>query len=266
MKKRLSPISSQIIEQGKLQGTTYKVPQGNLTINVEVIRPFLQDPRGCWRHKFLMKKANFPVKKRFSPISRVIEHDKRPETTCKGPQGNLTINVEVIRPFLQDPRCCWRHKFLKKKAIFPVKKFWPTSSRIIVHDKRQGTTYKVPQGNLTINVEVIWPFLQDPRGCWRHKFLKKKANFPVKKRFSPISSRVIEHDKRPETTCKGPQGNLTINVEVIRPYLQDPRGCWRDKFLKKKANFPVKKRFSPTSSRIIKQDKRQGTTYRGSTR
>ena len=116
-------------------------------------------------------------------------------------------------------------------------RFSPISSRIIDYDKRQGTTYKVPQSNLTTNVEVIRPFLQEPRGCWKYKFLKNKAKFPVKKRLWPISSRIIEHDKRQTTTCKGPQSNLTINVEVRRPFLQDPRGCWIHKFLKKKATF-----------------------------
>ena len=145
-------------------------------------------------------------------------------------------------------------------------RFSPFSSRIIEHDERLETTYKGPQGNLTIKVEVKRSFLQDPRGCWKHKFLKKNATFPVKKRFSPISSRIIEPDERPETTYKGPQGNLTIKVEVIRPFLHDPRGCWKHKFLKKKAIFLVKKRFSPISSRIIEHDKRQITTYRGSTR
>ena len=185
MKKRLWPISSRIIEHDKRQGTTYKVPQGNLTINVEVIRPFLQDPRGFWKHKILKNKAKFPVKKRFSPISsRIIEHDERPETTYKGPQGNLTINVEVKRSLLQDPRGCWIHKFLKKKATFPVKnRLSPISSRITEHDKRWGTYYTGPQGNLTINVEVKRSLLQDPRGCWKHKFFEKKATIPVKKRF-----------------------------------------------------------------------------------
>ena len=208
------------------------------------------------------------MKKRLWPISsRIIEHDKRQRTTYKGPQGNLTIHVEVKRPILQDPRGCWKQKLLKKKATFPVKKgFSANSSRIIEHEKRPETTYKGPQGNLAINVEVKRSFLQEPRGCWKHEFLKKKATFPVKKRFSHKSSRIIEHDDRPETTYKGPQGNLTIHVEVKRPFLQDPRGCWKHKFLKKKSNFPVKKRFSAIFSRIIEQDKRQGTTYRGSTR
>ena len=235
MKKSLWPISSRNIEHGKRQGTTYMGPQGKVTIIVEVKGSFLQDPRGCWKHKFLKKKANCPVKKRFSPISsRIIEHDKGQGTAYKVPQGNLTINVEVIRPFLLDPRGCWKHKFLKKKANYPVKKrFSPISSRIIEHDKGQGTAYKVPQGNLTFNVEVIRPFLQDPRGCWKHKFLKNKAIFPVEKRFSPISSRITEHDKRHGTTYKVPQGNLTINIEVIRPFLLDPRGCWKQTFEEK---------------------------------
>ena len=265
VKKRFSAFSSRIIDQNKRPKTTYKVPQRNLTINVEVIRPFLLDPRGCWKHKILKKKANFPVKKRFSPISsRIIEDDKRQRTTYKRPQGKVTINVEVKRSFLQDPRCCWKHKFLKKNAIFPVKKrFSPISSRIIEHDKRQRTTQKGPQGNLTINVEVIRPFLLDPRSCWKQKILKKKADFPVKKRFSPISSRIIEHEERHRTTYKVPQGNLTINVEVIRPFLKDPRGFWKQKILKNKAIFSVKKRFSPISSRIMEYDKRPETTYKG---
>ena len=185
VKKRLWPISSRIIEHEKLQRTIYRGPQGNLTIHVEVKRPILQDPRGCWKHKFLKKKATFPVKKGFSAnSSRIIEDEKRPETTYKGPQGNLAINVEVKGSFLQDSRGCWKHRFLKNKAIFPVKKkLWPISSRIIEHDKRPETIGKGPQGNLTMNVEVKRSFLQDPRGCWKHKHLKKKATFQWRKVF-----------------------------------------------------------------------------------
>ena len=127
-----------------------------------------------------------------------------------------------------------RTNIFEKKAISPVKKsLWPISSSIIEQNKRQKTTYKGPQGNLTSNVEVIRPFLHDPRGCWKYKFLKKKAIFPVK-RFWPTSSRLIEHDERPETTDKGPQGNLTFNVEVKRSLLHDPRGWWKHKFFEKK--------------------------------
>ena len=66
----------------------------------------------------------------------------------------------------------------------------------------------------------------------------------MKKRFSPFSSRIIEHDEHPETTYKGPQGNLTINVEVKRSLLQDPSGCWKHKFLKKRQPFQWRKDFN----------------------
>ena len=123
------------------------------------------------------KKAISPVKKRLWPISsRIIEQNKRQRKTYKGPKGNLTSNVEVVRPFLHDPRGCWKHNFLKKKAIFPVKRYWPTSSRLIEHDERPETTYKGAQGHLTFNVEVKWSLLHEPRGCWKHKFLRKKGN------------------------------------------------------------------------------------------
>ena len=123
-------------------------------------------------------------------------------------------------------------------------RFSPISSPITEHDERRGTSYRGPEGNLTINVEVKRSFLQDPRGCWIHKFLKKKATFPVKNRLSPISSRIIEHDERPETTYRGSQGNLTIKVEVKRSLLQDPRGCWKHKFLKKRQPFQWRKDFN----------------------
>ena len=120
-----------------------------------------------------MKKTFWPL---FSPI---IEFEKPQKTTCKGPKSILTINVEVIRPFLQDRRGCWRNKILKKKAIIQVKRLWTTPSRIIEHDKRQETTYKGPQGNMTINVEVKRSFLQDLRG-WKQNFLKKRQPFQWK--------------------------------------------------------------------------------------
>ena len=37
--------------------------------------------------------------------------------------------------------------------------------------------------------------------------------------FWPVFSRIIEHDKRQETTYVGPKGNVTITVEVISSFL-----------------------------------------------
>ena len=98
------------------------------------------------------------------------------------------------------------------------KRLWPISSRIIEHDKRPETTYKGPQGNLTINVEVKGSFLKDPRGCWKQEFLKKKATIPVKKRFQPILSRIIECDNPQGTIQKGPKRITTFTVEATRSF------------------------------------------------
>ena len=133
---------------------------------------------------FWRKRQTFQWRKDFRLFLLVLWNKTNVWEKLTGvPQGNLTINVEVIRPILHDPRGCWKHNFLKKKAIFPVKKIWPTSSRIIVHDKLPATTYKGPQGNLTFNVEVKVSFLQDPRGCWRHKFLIKRQSLQWRKDY-----------------------------------------------------------------------------------
>ena len=55
-------------------------------------------------------------------------------------------------------------------------------SRIIEHHKCQRTSFMVPQAVLNITEEPIRAFFQDLRGCWKHKFLKRKAKLPVKKR------------------------------------------------------------------------------------
>ena len=58
-----------------------------------------------------------------------------------------------------------------------------------------------------------------PRGCWKLKFLKKKGSLSSEKNFLAIFSRSIEHDKYQGTIYKGPEGFLTITVEVIRSIL-----------------------------------------------
>ena len=184
MKKNFWPIFSRIIECGKTQGTIYECPRCKLTNFVENRRSFHWDLRGCWKQKLLKKSNLSSEEKILAYFPRINDCDKSQGTIWKGPKRIMTITVEVTRPILQDAGGCWKHKVLKKKAMFPVKKsFWSIFSRIIEQDKRQGTIYKGPQGNLLITLEFIRPFLQDPRGCWKRKFLKKKAIFPVKKSF-----------------------------------------------------------------------------------
>ena len=53
----------------------------------------------------------------------------------------------------------------------------------------------------------------------KHKFSEKKANFPGKKRFWPIFSRIFECDKPQVTNCKGPKDILAITVEARGSFL-----------------------------------------------
>ena len=186
---------SHIIQSDKPHGTIYKGLQAILTITVEPIREFFEDLGGCWKHKFLKRKANFPVKKNLWPIfSRSIECHKPKGTVSEGAKGILTFTVELIRAFFQDLGACWRHKFLKNGNICSKNYFEACSFFIIECHKPYGTICKGPTGIPTITLEAIWWFLEHLRGCCKHKFLKKKANLPVKKILWPIFSRRIEFD------------------------------------------------------------------------
>ena len=76
---------------------------------------------------------------------------------------------------------------------------------------------------------IFW----DLRGCWRHKVFNKMSNFPLKKRFWPKFSPIIEHDKYHGTLYKGPQDNLASIVQMIRSYFAK-KEVDRNKRLKKK--------------------------------
>ena len=47
----------------------------------------------------------------------------------------------------------------------------------------------------------------------------EKGNFSSEKIHRPRSSRVIEHEKPRGTICKGPQGIVTVIVQVLRSLL-----------------------------------------------
>ena len=63
------------------------------------------------------------------------------------------------------------------------KTLWPKISRIIEHDKRQGTAYDGTQGLLTRYLQAIWSFLWDLRNR-DPKFSKQRLSF-CRKRFWP---------------------------------------------------------------------------------
>ena len=142
----------------------------------------------------------------------------------------------------------WKQYILKGKANFPAKKNVAFFSRLIEHDKRQRTTYKVLKSNLTITVEDIGSFLKDLKGCRKHNFLNKKGKLPSEEKILAFFSRLIEHDKRQRTTYKCLKSNLTLTVEDTGSFLKNLR-CWcNHKVLKRKAIFSVKKTFWPILS------------------
>ena len=71
-----------------------------------------------------------------------------------------------------------------------------------------------------------------PKNLLKTQIFEKKAIFPLKKRFWPIFSRNIQHDKCRGTFYKGPQGALTIIVQTIRTFVWHLRGRQSQTFQK----------------------------------
>ena len=90
--------------------------------------------------------------------------------------------MDVIRSFLKDLGGWWKHKFLKKGNLSCEEKNLAYFSSKIDCEKPQGTIHEVPKGSLAITLEDIRSFLHNI-GWWKQKLLRKKAIFPVKKRF-----------------------------------------------------------------------------------
>ena len=114
----------------------------------------------------------------------------------------------------------FKKQIFEKKAIFPVKKnFGPFLSGMIEYDKCQEKLIRAHKvfDNYGANYKII---SVTPKRLFKTQiFEKKKASFPVNKRFWPFLSRIIECDKTQGTICKGPKGIPTFTEEVIRSFL-----------------------------------------------
>ena len=140
-------------------------------------------------HKKLLKTQNFEKKGKLSSekkfwtvFSPILECDKPEGRICEYLQSILTIAFEVRGLILLHLWSCWKHKILKKKGkLSSEKKFWTVFSPILECDKPEGRICEYLQSILTIAFEVRGLILLHLRSCWKHKILKKKANFPVKR-------------------------------------------------------------------------------------
>ena len=124
--ERFWPFFPRIIECDKPLGTVYQGPQGILTFIVQMIWTFNWHLGG--RYKQTFQKYLFSRWKKFlARFLCIISFGKPRGIFNKGQQAFQTFTVELIKAFFKDLRGCWKHKILKKMAIFPVKKrFWPT--------------------------------------------------------------------------------------------------------------------------------------------
>ena len=73
-----------------------------------------------------------------------------------------------------------------------------------------------------------------PKKLLKTQIPEKEANFQMKKKCLTNISRNIEYWKPHGVSCGGTQRLLTIFVQVIRPLLQDLRGCWKYNILERK--------------------------------
>ena len=137
MKIRLLASFFSIHRTWKMKETHYKLPQGVLTMVVQMIRTLLWDLKG-WQKKNFSKNSFFRDEKSFWRIfPRNIEYEKHQGTIYKGPEIVLTFTLELVTSFFEDLRSCWKHKFLKKKKGNPSseEKKRPIFSRFIEQGK-----------------------------------------------------------------------------------------------------------------------------------
>ena len=154
-----------------------------------------------------------------------------------------------------------RTKILKIKTIVPKWKVWPISSLFTHCSRHRVSVCSAPQGILAYLVQVIRSFLKHQRGCWKYIFLTERLSFQWKRIFWCIVLRNIECNNPWRKICKGPWGVLTNTVEIIRSFLQEVWACWKHKLWKRKASFPVKKRFWTIFSHFTECDNPHEKVY-----
>ena len=176
------------------------------------------------KHKFLKKKGQFfQLRKDFVLFSPSIDCDKPDMTICRRPKSLLTITVEVIRSYLQHLRCCWKHKFLKKRQPFQWRKKFGLFFLALSNMKFVSEHYSY----ITVHRDIwhlLWSFRKKNISLTFRRLLKtqifeSKARFPKKKKVWPIFSRLIECNKPQGTFYKGTNGIVTNTLEVTRSFL-----------------------------------------------
>ena len=92
--------------------------------------------------------------------------------------------------------------------------------------------------------KLYYHFFNPQESVGNKNFWEKRQTFQRKKIW-PKFSHIIVHDKLERKSYKSAQGNLTFTVEVVRSFLKDLRGWWKDKFLKKTGSLSIEEKVWP---------------------
>ena len=130
----------------------------------------------------------------------------------------------------------------KKGCFHDDKSFWPFVPLFIECDKPQGIFNNDQAAVSTITLQFKKAFFLRSRRLLKTQSFEIEANFPLRKRFWPLLSLIIEHDECQKTVYRRSQCILTIIVQMIRSFLWDQRGRKKQTF-QKIAVFTVTKGF-----------------------
>ena len=92
----------------------------------------------------------------------------------------LLSNVEDL--FLKPKKLLKTQKF-EKKSTFPMKRICPMFSRIIEHDKCQGSFFKGSQDVLSFTVELSRAFFQGPKKLLKTQVFEEKGLFSSERKI-----------------------------------------------------------------------------------
>ena len=123
-------------------------------------------------------------------------HERLLKTQFFRKKGNLSSEEKIMAPF------------------FSYYRVWQTSKDSLYRSSRFFDHYWVCYKMKSLG----------PRRLLNSQVFGKKADFPVKKRFWPIFSHFIEHNKGQEIFLRDHRFCLTIILQVIKVYLWDLRG------------------------------------------
>ena len=135
--------------------------------------------------------------------------------------GNYCESKGSIR---QDLKGCCKHKLLRKKAKFPVRKIiW---GPFFSYYRVWQTVGDILRGSTSFSYHcciISRTIFSRPKKLLTSQIFENKGTIHSKDKNMDFFPRNIEHDKCQETLYRGPQGNLTKIAQKIKSFHWDLR-------------------------------------------